>query len=267
MVLAIMLGLGTPLAVAILTPCLRAYPILRDALGVLGGLVSFGAALHIACAVIGGATPEWLVLSIAGGLDLRFAITPLGAIFGLVASGLWVVAAVYSAGYMRAANESHQTRFAAFYALAIHAALGIAWSGNLLVLFIFYEILTFSTYPLVIHKQSPEAMRAGRLYLGLLVGTSLLLLLPAVVWVWLVAGTLDFTPGGILAGRIDPRTNPMAIGAVRFWYWQSGIDAFASLATGGDGGTNPGFGIAACGGGGQGRGFYHADGGGVYFRL
>ena len=215
-ILGIILGLGTPLAVAMLTPCLRAYPILRDALGVLGGLVSFGAALHIACAVIGGATPEWLVLSIASGLDLRFAITPLGAIFGLVASGLWVVAAIYSAGYMRAANESHQTRFAAFYALAIHAALGIAWSGNLLVLFIFYEILTFSTYPLVIHKQSPEAMRAGRLYLGLLVGTSLLLLLPAVVWVWLVAGTLDFTPGGILAGRIDASLVPWLLALFAF---------------------------------------------------
>ena len=102
---------------------------------------------------------------------------------------------------MRGAGEDNQTRFVIFYSIAIHAALAIAWSGNLLVLFIFYEILTFSTFPLVGHKQNAESQAAGRVYLSILVGTSLMLFLPAIFWIWFQTGTLDFRSGGILEGK------------------------------------------------------------------
>ena len=102
---------------------------------------------------------------------------------------------------MRGAGEDNQTRFVIFYSIAIHAALAIAWSGNLLVLFIFYEILTFSTFPLVGHKQNTESQAAGRVYLSILVGTSLMLFLPAIFWIWFQTGTLDFKSGGILEGK------------------------------------------------------------------
>ena len=117
---------------------------------------------------------------------------------------------------MRGNHEKHQTRFAAFYAVAVHAAMAVAWSGNLLVLFIFYEILTFSTYPLVTHKESAVARNAGRLYMSILVGTSVILLLPAVVWVWFNTGTLDFRPGGYLEGQIDPTVVPVLLGLFAF---------------------------------------------------
>ena len=220
---ALMLGLVAPLLVAILTPFLAHRPQWRDCLGPIGGVVTFLAALQVALAVLAGETPEWLVVSISSGLDFSFRVTALGAIFGLVASGLWIMAAVYSVGYMRGTNENNQTRFAAFYAVAVHAALAIAWSGNLLVLFIFYEVLTFSTYPLVIHKQNAEAMRAGRLYMGILVGTSLMLLLPAVVWVWLTAGTLDFKQGGILSGQLDPALAPWMLALFAFGIGKSAL--------------------------------------------
>ncbi|MCG8621490.1 MAG: monovalent cation/H+ antiporter subunit D family protein [Proteobacteria bacterium] len=201
--LCLMLGLATPLVVAGLAWLFGKHPNLRDCLGPLGGVITLGAALIVAQDVLGGNTPEWHLFTISASIDFAFRVTPLGALFGVVASGMWVMASMYSVGYMRGGKESHQTRFAVFYAIAIFAAMAIAWSGNLLMLFIFYEILTFSTYPLVIHKQTNEAMGVGRLYLAMLLSTSLLLFLPALVWVWLVAGTLDFTPGGILAGRIS----------------------------------------------------------------
>ncbi|MDC0337765.1 hypothetical protein OAN95_06065, partial [Alphaproteobacteria bacterium] len=141
----------------------------RDAAGPIGGVITFIAAVHVALAVLDGETPRLFVAQIAEGLALEFAVTPLGAIFGLVASGLWILAALYSVGYMRGNHEKHQTRFAAFYAVAVHAAMAVAWSGNLLVLFVFYEILTFSTYPLVTHKESALARNAGRLYMSILV--------------------------------------------------------------------------------------------------
>jgi multicomponent Na+:H+ antiporter subunit D len=79
--------------------------------------------------------------------------------------------------------------------------MGIAFAKNLFTLFIFYEALTLSTYPLVTHKGTPEAMRAGRIYLVLLLGTSMVLLLPAIIATAVLAGTLDFKPGGILADK------------------------------------------------------------------
>jgi multicomponent Na+:H+ antiporter subunit D len=96
----------------------------------------------------------------------------------------------------------HQTRFFACFALAICAALGVALAGNLLTLYLFYEALTFITYPLVAHHGDEQARRGARTYLALLLLSSMLFLLPAMVITWLVAGTLDFTAGGILEGRL-----------------------------------------------------------------
>ena len=214
--IAMLIGLLAPLMVAVLTPFLAVRHVWRDAAGPAGGVITFIAAVEVALAVLDGETPRLFVAQIAEGLAIEFAVTPLGAIFGLVASGLWILAALYSVGYMRGNHEKHQTRFAAFYAVAVHAAMAVAWSGNLLVLFIFYEILTFSTYPLVTHKESAVARNAGRLYMSILVGTSVILLLPAVVWVWFNTGTLDFRPGGYLEGQIDPTMVPILLGLFAF---------------------------------------------------
>ena len=213
---AILVGIFAPLAVALLVPLASVRANWRDGIGTIGALVSFAAALVVARAVLGGIEPDVTVLTISPGLDLRFRATPPGAVFGCIASGLWVLASLYSSGYMRGNQERHLARFAACYAVAIHAAMAIAWSGNLMVLFIFYEILTFSTYPLVAHKESGEAVAAGRLYMGILVGASMILLLPAIVWVWIVAGTLDFTAGGVLAGRLDAALAPWLVGLFAF---------------------------------------------------
>lgn len=125
---------------------------------------------------------------------------PLGLLFALVASFLWIVSSLYSIGYMRKHQEKNQTRFYACFSLAIAATMGIAFAGNMLTLFVFYEGLTLFTYPLVTHAGDEKAKRAGRIYLGLLLSTSVLFLLPAIIWTWHLTGSLEFTKGGILAG-------------------------------------------------------------------
>ena len=112
---------------------------------------------------------------------------------------------------MRGNKELNQTRFFSFYAISIFAALCIAYSGNLLTLFIFYEILTFSTYPLVAHKQNDLSKKSGRLYMGILVGTSVVFLLPAIVIVWVTTGTLDFAKNGILDGQLEEKYIPFLL--------------------------------------------------------
>jgi multicomponent Na+:H+ antiporter subunit D len=124
-------------------------------------------------------------------------------LFGALAATLWIVNSVYSIGYMRGNAEQNQTRFYVCFAIAIAAALGVAFAGNLLTLFVFYEVLTISTYPLVSHKGDEATVKSARVYLGILLGTSIGLLLPAMIWTYAVAGTLDFTSGGILAGAVS----------------------------------------------------------------
>ena len=105
---------------------------------------------------------------------------------------------------MRAHHEGHQTRFFACFAIAIFAVMGAAFSQNLFALFLFYEVLTFSTYPLVTHHGDDKARRGGRTYLGILLFTSVSFLLLAIGWTWVLAGTLDFQEGGILTGKATP---------------------------------------------------------------
>jgi len=116
------------------------------------------------------------------------------------------VTSVYSIGYMRSHREWRQTSFYSYFAVALGSAMGIAFAGNLFTLFIFYELLTLSTYPLVTHAGDDAAREGGRMYLGYLLGTSVILLLLALVWTWSLTGTLDFRTGGILEGVVTPAT-------------------------------------------------------------
>ena len=201
--IAAALALVIPLLGAILIVVCHARPNLREAVTLVtaGGL--FAVVASMASEVLAGARPEIVLLPLLPAVPLKLTVEPLGLLFGLVASGLWIVTSVYSIGYMRAGNEPRQTRYYACFAVALASAMGVAFAGNMLTLFIFYEALTLSTYPLVIHRQDPEAVRAGRTYLGILLSTSIGLQLVAIIWTWQIAGTLDFTVGGILDGKAD----------------------------------------------------------------
>jgi multicomponent Na+:H+ antiporter subunit D len=197
----VLVALILPFAGALILPLFRNRPNLRETVTLATAGLLFLAVLRLLGPVRGGARPEAHLIDIAPGLALALKIEPLGMLFALLASALWIVNSIYSIGYMRANNEPRQTSFYVCFALALGSTIGIAFAKNLFTLFLFYEALTISTYPLVVHKADAQAVRAGRIYLLLLLGTSLVLLLPAIVATWVVAGTLDFTPGGILAGK------------------------------------------------------------------
>ncbi|MEM1380327.1 MAG: proton-conducting transporter membrane subunit [Pseudomonadota bacterium] len=174
-------------------------PNLREAASITTGVITLFFTLTIFTAVAGGARPAVDVVEMLPGLSIAFKVEPLGAMFGLIASGLWVVNTFYSIGYMRGHGAHSQTRFYMSFCVAISAALGIAYSGNLLTFFLFYEALTLSTFPLVTHERDEAAKGGGRIYLGILMGTSIGLLLPGVIWVYALTGTTDFVLGGVLS--------------------------------------------------------------------
>ena len=178
-------------------------PNLREAATLITAGLLLVCSITVFLAVGDGATPQIFVFEVIDGLPLSFRAEPLGAMFGLIASGLWLVNSLYSIGYMRGHGEQHQTRFYMCFAVAISAAMGVAYASNLFTLFIFYEVLTLSTFPLVTHYGDDKARNGGRIYLGILMATSIGLLLPAIVWTFAIAETTEFTAGGILAQHVD----------------------------------------------------------------
>ncbi len=201
----ILIAIFAPFVAAAIIPLFHKKPDLRENVTlVTAALVLLLAVIPLVGPVMGGGRPEVTLLKVAPGLDLAFKIEPLGMLFGLIASSLWIANSVYSIGYMRAHDEPRQTGFYVCFAIAIGSTLGLAFAKNLFTLFLFYELLTISTYPLVTHKQNDEAKRAGRIYLGMLIGTSTILFLPAIIITWALTGTLDFKPGGILSGVLGP---------------------------------------------------------------
>ena len=182
----------------------RHHPDVREAVTLLSSALIAILVVMLAIRFMDGELFALTLIEPLPGIAIAFEIEALGMLFALVAGLLWVVTSIYSIGYMRGHNEQNQTRFFAAFAVSIAATMGIAFSANLFTLFLFYELLTLSTYPLVTHADTPEAKRGGRVYLGVLLGTSIGLFLLGILVTWSLTGSVDFKAGGILSGHIDP---------------------------------------------------------------
>lgn len=202
--ISILWALLIPAAGALVISRLGRWPNLRETMTLITAGALFFDVLWITELFSRGARGSLTLWEIFPDLGLTFTVEPLGLIFALIASGLWIVTSIYAIGYMRAHHEVNQTRFYVCFAIALASTMGVAFAGNMLTLFIFYEVLTLSTYPLVTHAGNASAKAGGRTYLGILLFTSIVFLLTAVIWTWAIAGTLDFTVGGILDGKASP---------------------------------------------------------------
>ena len=171
----------------------------REAVSLIAASALFFTVTRLYQPMLDGQTIALHWLDILPGLALAFKIEPLGLMFALVASFLWIITTLYAIGYMRGHGEENQTRFFSLFAVSIGAVMGIAFAENLFTLFVFYEVLTLCTYPLVTHAGTDKARQGGRTYLGILLGTSVGFFLLAIIATWLLAGTLSFQPGGIFA--------------------------------------------------------------------
>ena len=218
--------LAIPALTAVLAGLTGRHANLRDSVTVVGGLLLVAVVASLVGPVFAGARPELLLWDMLPGLSLAFRLEPLGLLFACVAAGLWPVTSVYAFGYMRGHQEQHQTRFFICFAIAIAAAMGIALAANLITLFLFYEVLTLSTWPLVTHHGNDRARAGGRTYLGVLLLTSIGLLLPAIVWTHVLAGTTDFASGGILAGLASPETLAVLYGLFLFGVGKAALMPF-----------------------------------------
>jgi len=208
--LRLLLALLAPLLGAGLVLAAGRRPNLREAcsLAAAGTLLALTASL--APEVLAGRVPRYPVFELLPGLRVALRADAMSMIFALAASFLWVLTVFYSAGYMRGLREHAQTRFNVCFALALFGAIGCAFADNLLTLYLFYEVVSVSTYPLVAHHQDAEGYEGGRKYLTYLTATAKGLVLPAMILIYVLTGSLDFAdnprtgilPGGLSQGLV-----------------------------------------------------------------
>lgn len=170
--------------------------------------------INLTMATIKVALVGWLALEVARGashglsfailpgLEFRLQADPLAILFIALSAVLWLITTVYSVGYLE--RGPHRARFFGFFSLCVGATVGVALAGNLFTFLVFYELLTLATYPLVIHRGTAEALRAGRIYLIYTLAGGLVLLL-GTLGLWVLAGSTEFVPGGIMASVAEAR--------------------------------------------------------------
>lgn len=178
-------------------------PNLRELWSLAAAVVKFAIVLSMLPGVLAGAVFETRLVPLVPGWSLHLRADPFGMVFALLASGLWVLTTIYSIGYMRSGGYRNQTGYFASFAVCLSSSIGIAFAANLITFFVFYEILTIATYPLVVHKRTGEAIVSGRKYLAytLIAGQALLV---AVIWCAELAPGASFRPGGFLPATASP---------------------------------------------------------------
>jgi len=171
---------------------------LREFWSVAAGVAMLAVVASMVRQVLADGAPECVLFRALPGIELAFRADGFGILFAIGASALWILTSFYSIGYMRSLKERAQTRYYSCFALALSATLGVAFAANLFTLFLFYEILTLVTYPLVAHKGTAEAKAGARKYVIYLLGAAKLFLLAAIVLTYNLVGSLEFRKGGIL---------------------------------------------------------------------
>jgi multicomponent Na+:H+ antiporter subunit D len=209
---------------------------LRELTTFVAGFVKLGFVIAMIPIILDGKViTTTLIPGISGiNVPIVFRVDGLGMTFALVASCLWILTSLYAVGYMRGLKEHSQTRFFAFFALSLSATLGVAFAGNLLTLYLFYELLSLSTYPLVTHHQDKEARSGGRTYLTYLLGTSIGFAIPAILFTFVQSGgDLSFAGPAILAGNdMSYLTGVVLLMAFAFGFSKAGLMPFHSWLPG-----------------------------------
>jgi multicomponent Na+:H+ antiporter subunit D len=181
-------------------------PNVREAWTFMAAAAKFLIVASMVPTILKGAEIVYTMAEVIPGVAIKFRVDALGILFALVSSSLWIATSAYSIGYMRGLKEHSQTRYFCYFAFALSATIGVAFSANLLTLYLFYEMLSLATYPLVTHHQDHEAQSSGRKYLLYIIGSSIGIVLPAMLICYNLTGTLEFSKHGLFAG-----TEPKAV--------------------------------------------------------
>lgn len=190
----------------------KVRPNVREAITIIASIIMASLVFSMIPEVLAGNMYETKLWTIVDGIELKLKTDAAAMVFACVSSGLWILTSIYSIGYVRGHHEKNQTGYFAAFATCLGAAIGIALSANLITFFVFYEILTIATYPLVCHYRDDKAKASGRKYLAytLISGQ---IFFAGILFVYVKYGTLDFVAGGF----IDAGTMPASAMCILFF--------------------------------------------------
>jgi multicomponent Na+:H+ antiporter subunit D len=226
--LAILVSTGAAILIALSSK----NPNLREFWTFLAAVIKIYLIYSMADWILAGNTYTFVIWEFLPGLSIKLKVDGFGMMFALIASILWLVTSIYSIGYMRGLKEHAQTRFFCFFAIALSATIGVAFAGNLLTLYLFYELLSLSTYPLVAHHQDKNSRGGARKYLIYLLGTSVGLALPAMVFTYYLTGSLEFSSLGVFAESTPKTTLIVLLLMFMFGFSKAGLMPFHSWLPG-----------------------------------
>lgn len=194
---ALVVGIPLLAALIILFFGNRIKPNAREAITIIAAVSMTAVVFSMVPAALEGQSYGANLWKLAEGLQLSLRTDAAGMLFACVSSLLWILTSIYSIGYVRGHHEKNQTGYFAAFAACLGSAAGIAMAGNLLTFFVFYEMLTLATYPLVVHYRDEKAKASGRKYLAytLISGQ---LFFAGIVWIYVKYGTMDFVAGGFI---------------------------------------------------------------------
>lgn len=172
---------------------------LRTTVNLAAALIKLALIAVLVMAVREGADFVWR-LPLLPGLDLVLKVDPLMLLFSTLSAGLWLLTTIYAIGYLE--RSPHRARFFGFFSLCVASTMGIAAAGNLFTFFVFYELLTLATWPLVVHRGTEASIAGGRSYLHYtLLGSALFL--AGLVWLHALVGPQDFIARGLVSDVLD----------------------------------------------------------------
>jgi multicomponent Na+:H+ antiporter subunit D len=172
---------------------------LRTGLNLAGAILKIVFVAFLLRGVLGGDTFE-LSFTMAPGVVLALGADANSVLFVTLSSVLWFWTTLYAVGYLE--DSPRRSRFFGFFSFCVTSTVGIALAANLVTFLIFYELLTISTFPLVVHRGTRKALKAGGVYLAYTIGGGTVLLL-AVAWLQNIAGPVAFTERGALHAVVD----------------------------------------------------------------
>ena len=172
--------------------------------------------------LLGGTMELFEIVHFVKGLSISFKIDGLTLVFAGLVSVLWPLATLYAFEYME--HESHEKIFFVFYTMTYGITLGIAFASDMLSMYFFYELLTLSTVPLVMHTLKREAILASRRYLYYSLGGAAFALM-GLIFIIVYGNTAEFVLGGVLSVEKIAGHEPLLLWIYLFAFLGFGVKA------------------------------------------
>lgn len=185
-------------------------------------ILTVAAVALLLIAYCGGAEAELTLFNLTRRLAVSFRLDNLGAFFLGFIAFIWLLGGIFSLEYLN--HEHHKKRFWGFYLLTLGALQGISLAGNLATMYLFFEMMTLVSMPLVLHTQSHEAIMAGLKYLLYSMCGAYMALFGVFVF-YQYGESLDFLPGGVLNGAVVSQNGVILHLAIFFMILGFGVKA------------------------------------------